>query len=61
MLDIRFQLTKVRLQHMPGKNNPADLFTKILSRADFEKHRAFTLNTVARATVYAESEPLQEA
>lgn len=41
---------KVNLKHLPGKGNPADLFTKILSRADFEKHRAFVLNTVAQGS-----------
>ena len=38
---------KVKLQHIPGKTNPADLFTKILPRADFERYRAFILNLVA--------------
>ena len=30
-----------------GKNNPADLFTKILGRSTFEKHRATVMNTAA--------------
>ena len=34
----------VRVRHIPGETNPADLFTKILSRQPFEKHRKFILN-----------------
>ena len=34
----------VRVRHIPGETNPADLFTKILSRQPFEKHRKFVLN-----------------
>ena len=30
--------------HIPGESNPADLFTKILSRQLLEKHRKVTLN-----------------
>ena len=37
-------LGQVRLRHIPGETNPADLFTKILSRQPFEKHRKFVLN-----------------
>ena len=29
----------VKVNHMPGEANPADLFTKILGRQVFEKHR----------------------
>ena len=32
------------VRHIPGDTNPADLFTKILSRQPFEKHRKFVLN-----------------
>ena len=34
----------VKVRHIPGETNPADLFTKILSRQPFEKHRKFVLN-----------------
>ena len=34
----------VQLRHIPGDTNPADLFTKILKRQPFEKHRKFVLN-----------------
>ena len=34
----------VRLRHIPGDSNPADIFTKILSRQPFEKHRKVVLN-----------------
>ena len=34
----------VRVRHIPGETNPADLFTKILSRQPFEKHRKTVLN-----------------
>ena len=29
----------MKVNHMPGEANPADLFTKILGRQVFEKHR----------------------
>ena len=32
---------------MPGEANPADLFTKILGRQVFEKHRKVVLNLPA--------------
>ena len=51
---------KVELEHMPGKANPADLFTKILGRTDFEKHRSLVLNLAARAAIYKD-EPHVEA
>jgi hypothetical protein len=35
---------RVVVRHIPGESNPADLFTKILSRQVFEKHRKFVLN-----------------
>ena len=34
----------VVVRHIPGDSNPADLFTKILSRQTFEKHRKTVLN-----------------
>ena len=34
----------VRVRHIPGESNPADLFTKILTRQPFEKHRKVVLN-----------------
>ena len=34
----------VRVRHIAGETNPADLFTKILTRQPFEKHRKFVLN-----------------
>ena len=50
----------MELEHMPGKANPADLFTKILGRTDFEKHRSLELNLAARAAIYKD-EPHVEA
>ena len=38
---------RVVVKHIPGVDNPADLFTKILSRQPFEKHRKTTLNLAA--------------
>ena len=35
---------RVVVRHIPGETNPADLFTKILSRQPFEKHRKTVLN-----------------
>ena len=34
----------VRVRHIPGETNPADMFTKILARQPFEKHRKFVMN-----------------
>ena len=34
----------VVVRHIPGDTNPADLFTKILSKQPFEKHRKFVMN-----------------
>ena len=34
----------VIVRHIPGETNPADLFTKILTKQPFEKHRKFVLN-----------------
>ena len=39
------------VRHMPGVANPADLFTKILSRLVFEKHRRFVLLNLPANTV----------
>ena len=36
----------VALRHIPGETNPADLFTKILTRQPFEKHRKVVLNVL---------------
>ena len=35
---------RVVVRHIPGDTNPADLFTKILPRHQFEKHRKAVLN-----------------
>jgi hypothetical protein len=35
----------VVVRHIPGDTNPADLFTKILTKQLFEKHRKTVLNT----------------
>ena len=35
---------RVMLRHIPGETNPADLFTKILTKQPFEKHRKVVLN-----------------
>ena len=35
---------RVTVRHIPGETNPADLFTKVLSRQVFEKHRKTVLN-----------------
>ena len=34
----------VRVRHIPGESNPADLFTKIRTRQPFEKHRKYVMN-----------------
>ena len=34
----------VRVRHIDGTENPADIFTKILGRQSFEKHRKFVMN-----------------
>ena len=41
----------VLVRHIPGETNPADLFTKILSRQPFEKHCKFVLNTPGDAGI----------
>ena len=38
---------RVTIKHIPGETNPADLFTKILSRQPFEKHRRTVLKLAA--------------
>ena len=38
---------RVTVKHIPGETNPADLFTKILTRQPFERHRKTVLNTAA--------------
>ena len=38
-------------RHIPGETNPADLYTKILSRQPFEKHRKVVLNLPGDAGV----------
>ena len=35
----------VVVRHIPGDTNPADLFTKVLAKQPFEKHRKTVLNT----------------
>ena len=37
----------VTVRHVPGDTNCADIFTKILTRQPFEKHRKTVLNTAA--------------
>ena len=37
----------VTVTHVPTENNPADIFTKILSRQLFERHRRSILNLSA--------------
>jgi hypothetical protein len=37
----------VTVSHVPTEDNPADIFTKILSRATFEKHRSTVMNLAA--------------
>lgn len=44
---------RVVVRHIPGDTNPADLFTKILARQTFEKHRKTVLNTAQDAGVAA--------
>ena len=34
----------VEVRHVPTESNPADIFTKILSRQPFERHRKTILN-----------------
>jgi len=37
----------VTVTHTPGVVNPADMFTKVLARTTFEKHRKFVMNMEA--------------
>ena len=48
---------RVTIKHLPGENNPADLFTKILSRQPFEKHRKTVLNTSGDADIESRLKP----
>ena len=41
----------VVVNHVPTALNPADLFTKVLSRQEFEKHRRTVLNLAAAEAV----------
>ena len=45
---------RVTVRHIPGETNPADLFTKILSRQVFEKHRRVVMNLPAGDGLEAE-------
>ena len=40
----------VNVRHIPGDTNPADIFTKILSRQLFERHRKTILNIPSDAS-----------
>ena len=42
---------RVTVRHIPGETNPADLFTKILGRQVFEKHRKTVLNLPSDAGI----------
>ena len=41
----------VNVRHIADESNPADIFTKILSRQLFDKHRKFILNLPAGSGV----------
>ena len=42
----------VKVNHMPGEANPADLFTKILGPQVFEKHRNRTYSIYRLVAVW---------
>ena len=44
----------VEVKHVDGEQNSADMFTKILGRQVFERHRATVLNMAAGAAVETE-------
>eukprot|EP00966_Prymnesium_polylepis_P141431 3266109-Prymnesium_polylepis.1 len=35
---------EVTVRHIPGEINPADLFTKVLTKQPFERHRKTVMN-----------------
>ena len=45
----------MNVKHINGESNPADMFTKILSRQVFEKHCKFVMN-LAGATMAGASD-----
>ena len=47
----------VTVRHISGESNPADLFTKVLSRQSFEKHRKFVLNLLGDACAVSARSP----
>ena len=46
------------VRHIPGDTNHADLFTKILTRQPFEKHRKTVLNTPGNTAAFAFARPV---
>ena len=41
----------VKVKHVPTDINPADLFTKVLGRQPFERHRHTVLNLAAQNVI----------